>query len=440
MSNSHTNHVASQMPVNELYLSAPGKAILFGEHSVVYGKTAVAGSIDLRTYLSLYTSNDGRIYLSLPDIGVEKTWMLKEFLQIADELEETDLNDESAPSLELLVPLARRISGVLQSDDATGGVQNLAILAFLFILLGVTQKRRNLLAVKITVRFRLPSCVGLGSSGAYCVCIAAGLLCSAGVIPRPNAQATSSGDCLTWSDNYLEVIRKWAVSAESLIHGRASGLDAAVCTYGGISSYKMGTPIQRLANCPDLKVILVNSKVERSTIRMVNTVKEKLKKYPAVIESIFQAMDAISLDGVKILEKTANPGSVTDSANSSSTEDERKSVLSNEAAALSDDFSKLNDLSRINNHLLIALGVGHPKIDQICTTLARYGIHPKMTGAGGGGSVFAFLKPDTSQTILEMINREIVSQGFEMWQPSLGGDGIVLHTQKFDINTIANKS
>ena len=25
--------------------------------------------------------------------------------------------------------------------------------------------------------------------------------------------------------------------------------------------------------------------------------------------------------------------------------------------------------------------------------LCRYGIHPKMTGAGGGGSVFAFLKP-----------------------------------------------
>lgn len=51
------------------------------------------------------------------------------------------------------------------------------------------------------------------------------------------------------------------------------------------------------------------------------------------------------------------------------------------------------DLCRINNQLLIALGVGHPKIDQICTLLARYGIHPKMTGAGGGGSVFAFLKP-----------------------------------------------
>lgn len=43
-----------------------------------------------------------------------------------------------------------------------------------------------------------------------------------------------SGDdgTLTWEDSHLDVIRKWSAAAESLIHGRASGLDAAVCTYG----------------------------------------------------------------------------------------------------------------------------------------------------------------------------------------------------------------
>lgn len=53
------------------------------------------------------------------------------------------------------------------------------------------------------------------------------------------------------------------------------------------------------------------------------------------------------------------------------------------------------ELCRINNQLLIALGVGHPTVDRICTLLSRYGIHPKMTGAGGGGSLYAFLKPGT---------------------------------------------
>uniref|UniRef100_A0A915KWP0 Mevalonate kinase n=1 Tax=Romanomermis culicivorax TaxID=13658 RepID=A0A915KWP0_ROMCU len=298
----------------------------------------------------------------------------------------------------------------------------------------------NLLAVKVTIRFKLPSCVGLGSSGAYCVCIATSLLCATGIIPCPNAQ-TSCADTLTWSDNHLEVIRRWSASAESLIHGRASGLDAAVCTYGGICSYKLGYPTQRLLNCPDLKVILVNSKVERSTVRMVTTVKEKLKRFPAVVDCIFNSMDAISLESVKILDKSSSTGSVcTDSANSSSSaEDEKHSMTSSEPGSMMDDYSRLNELSRINNQLLIALGVGHPKIDHICTILARYGIYPKMTGAGGGGCVFAFLKPDTPQTLVEMIHREVVASGFEMWQPMLGSDGIVLHMKRFDINVISAK-
>ncbi|EJW79195.1 hypothetical protein WUBG_09899, partial [Wuchereria bancrofti] len=91
------------------------------------------------------------------------------------------------------------------------------------------------------------------------------------------------------------------------------------------------------------------------------------------------------------------------------------------------------DLCRINNQLLIALGVGHPKIDQICTLLARYGIHPKMTGAGGGGSVFAFLKPDTSATVLSMIKDELTKLDYELWQPPLGGPGVVCHNSKPDL-------
>ncbi|EPB72418.1 GHMP kinase protein [Ancylostoma ceylanicum] len=88
----------------------------------------------------------------------------------------------------------------------------------------------DLLAVKATVRFKLPSCVGLGSSGAYCVCIATALLQTTGLIPSPSIVTDEDGS-LTWEDQHLDMIRKWATAAESLIHGRASGLDAAVCTY-----------------------------------------------------------------------------------------------------------------------------------------------------------------------------------------------------------------
>ncbi|UMM21916.1 hypothetical protein L5515_003389 [Caenorhabditis briggsae] len=447
-----------------LFVSAPGKIILFGEHAVVYGRTAIAGSIDLRTYVSLYTSADGRIYLSLPDLGVEKTWMLKDLLKAADRLAaEYPIEEDQPPSLEILVPIARKLSG---SCEDQCGVQHLAILAFWYLLLGVAHRKRDLLAVKATVRFKLPSCVGLGSSGAYCVCIATSLLQTAGLIPPPSIVADETGN-LTWEEEHLDMIRKWATAAESLIHGRASGLDAAVCTFGGVASFKPGHRIEHLKNLPDLRVILVNSKVERNTARMVQTVKERLKKFPEVTDAMFGSIDAISLEAAKILHRPlleengggdvqenglgpfggssmveqdhhslqpTRTGSVRSSSLSSYVGGGKRnssasviSATSEKGGEQSDTFSKLNDLCRINNQLLIALGVGHPKVDLICTTLARYGIHPKMTGAGGGGSVFAFLKPNTPQTLLDMIDGELRSHGFEVWQPPLGGPGVVEH-------------
>ncbi|CAJ0941634.1 unnamed protein product, partial [Mesorhabditis belari] len=475
-----------------LYVSAPGKIILFGEHAVVYGRTAIAGSIDLRTYVSLFTSADGRIYLSLPDLGVEKTWMLKDLIRAGERLAaEYPIEEDQAPSLEVLVPIARKLSG---SCEDQCGVQHLAILAFWYLLLGVVHRKRDLLAVKCTVRFKLPSCVGLGSSGAYCVCIATALLQTAGLIPPPSIPTDDEGS-LTWEEKDLDTIRKWATSAESLIHGRASGLDAAVCTYGGVASYKPGTRIEHLKNLPELRVILVNSKVERNTSRMVQTVKERLKKFPSVVEGIFTSIDAISIEAAKILHRPEENGEGGPSENGGCSEHDHHSLqanvpsikmrwLSNDgglssdgdhhslqptrggsvrstslasyvaggkrgssASAISaasdkgeliDTFTKLNDLCRINNQLLIGLGVGHPKVDQICTTLARYGIHPKMTGAGGGGSVFAFLKPDTPQTLLDMISSELTKLGYEVWQPPLGGPGVVEHTRKPDLFQITS--
>uniref|UniRef100_A0AC34QBP2 Mevalonate kinase n=1 Tax=Panagrolaimus sp. JU765 TaxID=591449 RepID=A0AC34QBP2_9BILA len=501
-SSSHmvTNHVSSSLAASSvggptsspmrslssasggLYISAPGKIILFGEHAVVYGRTAIAGSIDLRTYVSLFTSADGRIYLSLPDLGVEKTWMLKDLFKAVSSNPDlsTDVPmDDSPPSLELIVPIARKLSG---SCEEQSGVHHLAILAFWYLLIGVVQRKRDLLAVKVTVRFKLPACVGLGSSGAFCVCIATALLQTAGLIPPPTTVVDDEGS-LTWDDIHLDMIRKWSAAAESLIHGRASGLDAAVCTYGGVASYKPGRPIENLRNIPNLKVILVNSKVERNTSRMVQAVKEKMKRSPFVVENIMNTIDAISLEVASILQKTDENGSgVVENGGRSATltpsfvsEQEhhslqpvsvggRSSSLSSygavgkrgsTASALSgvsgaegrserngfyETFAHLNDLCRINNAMLVALGVGHPKVDQICTLLARYGIHPKMTGAGGGGSVFAFLKPDTPSTLIGMIREELSKLDYEMWQPPLGGPGVMLHVQKPDVFVAADKA
>jgi mevalonate kinase len=43
--------------MKSIKFSAPGKLILSGEHSVVYGKKAIAIAIDLRTYCTIEPFN-----------------------------------------------------------------------------------------------------------------------------------------------------------------------------------------------------------------------------------------------------------------------------------------------------------------------------------------------------------------------------------------------
>nr|CAD2155338.1 unnamed protein product [Meloidogyne enterolobii] len=539
-----------------LYLSAPGKIILFGEHAVVYGRTAIAGSIDLRTYLSLFTSADGRIYLCLPDMNIEKTWLLKDLQREISKLpNDLFLLAEEPPSLELVVPIAKKTIWRFRRTKWCTKFSNSCLLVFTHRALDIQQQQEeneqqqnlddascslpqtdgsktcqmqdpktksvkqplsvwDLLAVKVTVRFKLPSCVGLGSSGAYCVCIATALLQTAGLIP-PSCVPTDSEDSSTWDEQHLDMIRKWSSAAESLIHGRASGLDAAICTYGGIASYMPGKRLENLQNIPDLKVILVNSRVERNTSRMVQTVKDNYKKYPAVVEPIFDTIDALAYEAAKILQRQFFLLNTTDRGggggeNGSSLENGGRSAAlspqitltdgpdfacnsvgshhqknlqpssscaagsgggrspslgggsyaaggkrgSNasaisgvsagttriERSELTDTFDRLNELCRINNQLLIALGVGHAKVDQISTLLGRYGIYPKMTGAGGGGCLYAFLKPETSQTLLNMIKDELRKDGYEMWQPALGGPGVLQHQNKPELFASASNS
>ncbi|XP_055092661.1 mevalonate kinase isoform X7 [Symphalangus syndactylus] len=341
-----------------LLVSAPGKVILHGEHAVVHGKVALAVALNLRTFLRLQPHSNGKVDLSLPNIGIKRAWDVAR-LQSLDTsfLEQGDVTTPTPEQVEKL----KEVAGL---PDDCAVTKRLAVLAFLYLYLSICRKQRALPSLDIVVWSELPPGAGLGSSAAYSVSLAAALLTVCEEIPNP----LKDGDCVNrWTKEDLELINKWAFQGERMIHGNPSGVDNAVSTWGGALRYHQGK-ISSLKRPPALQILLTNTKVPRNTRALVAGVRNRLLKFPEIVAPLLTSIDAISLECERVLGEMG------------------------EAPAL-EQYLVLEELIDMNQHHLNALGVGHASLDQLCQVTRAHGLHSKLTGAGGGGCGITLLKP-----------------------------------------------
>ncbi|XP_061230729.1 mevalonate kinase isoform X2 [Neopsephotus bourkii] len=376
-----------------LVVSAPGKAILHGEHAVVHGKVALAVALDLRTFLRLRPCGERGLCVRLPGVSVVRSW--------------------DAPSLQALrrgfagkrcpggrvaeqLDTLKEFAGIAAGASAP---ESLAILAFLYMYLAISAKHGDVPSVDILVWSELPTGAGLGSSAAYAVCLAAALLTVCGAISCPLKEGEPTA---RWTEEELALINHWAFQGERVIHGNPSGVDNAVGTWGGALRYQSGkiTPLKRV---PMLKILLTNTKVPRSTKVLVAGVKEKILKFPAIMNPVLDSIDAISQECQSVLEAMpANPSP--------------------------EYYPVLEELFDINQHHLNVMGAGHPSLDRLCQVTASHGLHSKLTGAGGGGCGITLLRPDTSPLAVEAAKQDLCACGFECWETSIGAPGVTLHS------------
>ncbi|XP_077600712.1 mevalonate kinase-like [Stigmatopora nigra] len=395
------------MHVKECIISAPGKAILHGEHAVVHGKVALAVSLNLRTYLKLKATNDGKVCINLPNIDTFLCWdasELKQFIQHSSGKQE----DVKRLDAELL----RRLRQFLGVADGSLDTSNMATLAFLYIYLCLFGTG-ELPSLTISVWSELPTGAGLGSSAAYSVCLAAALLCAGGAISSPLKVWDHTA---RWCQEELELINSWAFQGEMIIHGNPSGVDNAVGTWGGMLRFLAGRIIP-LSRVPLLRILLTNTKVPRSTKVLVARVKDRINKFPTILTSVLDSVDAISCTCEKTLvEMTSEP-------------------------ITGEHYNILEELIDINQHHLNVMGVGHPTLDTLCrVTLAR-GLHSKLTGAGGGGCGITLLRPETDTAVIQNTIQDLNACHFDCWETSIGGPGVQVHSPaslKEDVLEILN--
>lgn len=204
----------------------------------------------------------------------------------------------------------------------------------------------------LEVRSMIPAGAGLGSSAAVTVASLASLVSLRGEELDPSS------------------IAREAFDVEHEVQGRASPIDTSTATAGGgvlvrpTEGENLLWTIRRdtrhwclhRSALPKLTLVVGNTGISAATGPLVAGVKERVDASPKAAAMVHE-IGRITLDGL--------------------------------AALRAKDLAAAGRLMDRNHELLNALGVGHPKLDKLVAAARRHSYGAKLTGAGGGGSMFA---------------------------------------------------
>ncbi|GFS44833.1 mevalonate kinase [Trichonephila inaurata madagascariensis] len=372
----------------KIEVSAPGKTILHGEHAVVYGKAAVAVSVSLRTSLTLI-SHENKVVLNLKNLGLMKEWDLN----VLNDYSFPDADGDITPVNEEILEKITQV--FILNSECYSESQKLALVAFLYLWIYISKCYNNgsFISCIVDIDSELSVGSGMGSSASYSVCLATAMLVFCG-------RTTPS---LLPEDK--ELINKWAFQAERIFHGKPSGIDNSICTYGGALLFENGKVVDMLTNLPTFSILLVNTNVPRNTKLLVSNVKQKHELYPSVVEAIINAIDAISKENWQLMKNLQDSPCEINTLN------------------------KFEDLIEMNHHLLNGLGVGHAKLDDIHDIAKKYSYSSKLTGAGGGGCAIVFLYPKNGDSSFDMLKMELQHHEYEVYDIFMGCTGVQVKFQ-----------
>lgn len=161
-------------------------------------------------------------------------------------------------------------------------------------------------SLKVNIKsYGLPIGAGLGSSASFSVAaVASCLRLQALLYPNQfvkNQAVVASGSVpgaeVTPDSDVLGVVNGWAFASEILLHGSPSGLDNTTSCYGGLVKFsrKGGEKFENITGVPALHILLVNTRVPRSTKLLVAGVRALHDAYPDTVGLMLESMNSIAL-------------------------------------------------------------------------------------------------------------------------------------------------
>ena len=235
-------------------VSAPGKALLFGEHAVVYGKPSITLAIDKRVTIDARRTEEKTIRVRARDLQLSG---LDVKLSLSSEKIQFKTDYERLRNALKYVNVAAK--NTFKKYNVDGGLD-------------------------VSIKSELIVGAGTGSSAAITV-----------------ATIKAISELFDLNLNDKEIF-ELGVETKQEIDKKVSGSDIAASTFGGIVYYKCGK-VEKIKTNLKLPIILGYSKISGKTSEMVGKVLEMKQKYPKAVNSIFNSMEEVTDEGRRILEK-----------------------------------------------------------------------------------------------------------------------------------------
>ncbi len=248
-------------------VSASGKVIVSGEHSIVWGEPALLAAIDKRCWVEV-KDDQGKIRIIDEALGERQEVGFNEVLAFAGEGKKGGGEHFKQPKKDPLGLVKVGIGEVLSS-------------------LGVPRE-----GFEIRIKNEVPIGCGLGSSAAMSVSVVAGLW----------KFFNTKQEKLPFS-----LINKIALEVERRQHGNPSGGDNTVCTYGGLLVFKKRNgegwfeQLNEIGSWSLPQFLLVDTgKPQETTGEMVGMIELRIKNKELRIKNLMAKMGRVTGEIIKI--------------------------------------------------------------------------------------------------------------------------------------------
>ena len=236
-----------------------------------------------------------------------------------------------------------------ESTKPIGEIQN-EFRPFYYLAQKMIQENNADSGMEITINSEIPQGVGLGSSSACCVAAAAAI---SGVFSKKS------------KDEVLQL----SIEAEKTIFPNTSGADCTVCTFGGMIEYKKNGGYSKIQSEPKFHLVIANSKMEHSTKEVVSAVQDFKEKNEQEFASFCNEEEKLIEDALSCIKN-------------------------NDWNGVGLDIKK-------NQEFLESIGISNEKLRKMIEVANNSSYGSKITGAGGGGCIFALTDETNLQSTLD---------------------------------------